>query len=388
MSEDRLLVLQGGGPTPVMNACLAAVIDEARGHNGVARVLGARRGTRGLVAGDFSDLGGLREGNFRRLAATPGAFLGSSRYHPTDDEWTGIAETLRAEGVTGLIFMGGNGSMRAAHRLGAILGGHCRVAAIPATVDNDIPGTDRCTGYASAARFVAHAVREVAMDVQSLPLPVTIFETMGRDSGWLAGAAWLARHEHNPGPHHVYLPELPFDLDRFLEAIQATVDDCGWAMAVVSEGIRDGHGNFVFRTADPAQADHGGRALPGDVASCLAARVAESLHLRCRSEKPGLCGRTSMAHVSPVDRADAEAVGREAVRSLCRGESGHMIGLRRREDAREESKTVRVPLEEAIDGERSVPLAWLGDEREPGKDFVTYLDNIIGPGLPGYCAGT
>jgi 6-phosphofructokinase 1 len=384
MSGEKLLVLQGGGPTPVMNACLGAIIEEARNQTGVNQVLGVRHGTPGLVAGDFTDLTQLPADVSRMLAATPGAFLGSSRYHPTDEEWGRAAENLRAVKIAGLILMGGNGSMRAAHRLGGIMGDDLRIVAVPATVDNDIPGTDRCPGYASAARFVAHSVREVAMDVQSLPLPVTIFETMGRDSGWLAGSAWLARHEVNPAPHRVYLPERAFEMDRFLGAIQSAVDDCGWAMAVVSEGIRDRNGDFVFRTGDPAQADHGGRTLPGDVASFLAAQVAGTLNLRCRSEKPGLCGRTSMAHVSPVDREDSEAVGREAVRSICRGESGHMIGLQPRSNDLEEPKAINVPLPEAIKAERPVPEAWLGDEHEPGESFLTYLRSIIGPDLPDY----
>ena len=281
--------------------------------------------------------------------------------------------------------MGGNGTMRAAHRLcQSTLSGKMQIVGVPATVDNDVMGTDRCPGYASAARFVAQSVGEVAMDVQSLPLPVTIFETMGRDSGWLAGAAWLARHEVNPAPHQVYLPEFPFDLGDFLGSIRRSVDKQGWAMAVVSEGIRDRNGDFIYRTGDPSQKDQGGQQLPGDVACFLAGKVTGALLFRCRSEKPGLCGRTSMSHVSSVDRRDAEVVGRDAVRSIRRDESGCMIGLEPLTPG-EAPKTVSVPLEVVVEKERPVPEEWTGTPVEPSPDFLHYLRPLIEePGLPTY----
>ena len=301
-----------------------------------------------------------------------------------------ILENLDRQRPAGLILMGGNGTMRAAHRMGLdarAKGIKLPVVGIPATVDNDVGGTDRCTGFASAARFVACSIREVAMDVQSLPLPVTIFETMGRDSGWLAASAVAARRKTNAAPHRVYLPERPFDMERFLEAIRSTVDSEGWALAVVSEGIRDGNGEFVYRTRDEAQQDQSGRMLPGDVAAYLASQVSHRLKLRCRSEKPGLCGRASMAHVSPVDRADAEATGRAAVRSLLGEECSAMIALQPLDETPRDTSPrpsiELIPLEEAIEhGERKVPESWLDRDDEPDDAFVGYLRRLIGPDLP------
>ena len=96
--------------------------------------------------------------------------------------------------------------------------------------------TDRCPGFASAAKYIAQSVRDLAMDVRTLPQPVSIFEAMGRNVGWLAGASVLARRDESDAPHLVYLPERAFEIDAFLRDVEQSVARHGWAIAVVSEG--------------------------------------------------------------------------------------------------------------------------------------------------------
>src|SRR5699024_10992265 len=140
----------------------------------------------------------------------------------------------------------------------------------PKTVDNDIVSTDRCPGFGSAARYVAQSVRDLGMDIRSLPTPVSIYETMGRDVGWLAGAAALAKTDANSAPHLIYLAEHAINLDEFIGAVDKQMKKTGRVVAVVSEGLRDKDGKPIFSHSGRGQLDPLGRHLSGDVGTFLA----------------------------------------------------------------------------------------------------------------------
>ena len=381
-AAGNLLVFQGGGPTPVLNASLFGVLDEARRHNGVRRIFGARFGVAGLLKDDLVDLSFVPQRELKRLKVTPGASLGSSRHKLTEADVEQIVDRLRERDVRYLLLIGGNGSMRAADLLarGAKALEHdvC-VIGIPKTIDNDIPLTDRCPGFGSAARYVAQSVRDLGMDVRTLPQPVSIYETMGRSAGWLAGASVLAKSDERDAPHLVYLPERPFDVERFVGDVDRVVTKHGWAIAVVSEGLVTASGNPVYETNSDAQRDALSRALPGGVAAHLAEVVAQRLGIRCRSEKPGLCGRASMLHVSATDRQDAERVGRAGVRAALAGKHAQMVSLRPLDTGDAETCDL-VPLSKVTVGERTVPAEWLDDsDVAVTRGCVEYVRRIVGP---------
>jgi 6-phosphofructokinase 1 len=378
-SAGNLLVLQGGGPTQVLNASLFGVIDEARPS--YRRVLGARFGVEGLVKGDVVDLSAVPATEIARLKDAPGASLGSTRYKATAADLDRIIGVLRGHEVRSLIIIGGNGSLRGAEVIGDAVardGYDCRVVGVPKTIDNDIPATDRCPGFGSAARYVAQAVRDLAMDVRGLPQPVSLYETMGRSVGWLAGASVLARQDENDAPHLVYLPERAFDVDRFLAEIDRAVAKHGWGVAVLCEGLNNPDGQPVYENRDATQTDALGRSLPGGVAAHLADVVTQRLKIRCRWEKPGLCGRASMLHVSEQDRRDAELVGRAAVRAALEGRHAHMISLRPLKVG--EGGYDVIPLAHAAGGERRVPAEWLGESASAPvmPAFLDYVRPLAG----------
>ncbi len=268
---------------------------------------------------------------------------------------------------------------------------HCRncgyeiqVVGIPKTVDNDISVTDRCPGYASAARYVAQSTRDLGMDVRSLPQPVSILETMGRSVGWLAAASAAGKRDEEDAPHLVYLPERAFDMEEFLGSLERIVVRQGWAIVVVAEGIRDSNGQFVYQVADPAQADPLKRPLTGGVAQFLAETVAKRLGMRCRSEKPGLLGRSSMLHASTQDKKDAELVGRAGVLGLLTGESAKMVSLLPLQ-SKTETGYEFVPLNSVSQVERPIPADWICAGAISVKDsFLRYLEPLIGSLVP-YC---
>ena len=364
----------------MVNATLAGALLEAS-TTGNQKRFGARYGMEGLIQGKVVDLSHLGSSQLKRLAATPGAALGSSRIKPSAAELKTIIEFLRRLGVEQALFIGGNGTMRAAHSFNQFCrteGYALQVIGIPKTVDNDIQGTDRCPGYGSAARYVAQSTRDLGMDVRSLPQPVSILETMGRSVGWLAAASAVAKRESKDAPHLVYLPEIPFEIEKFLADLDRVLRSQNWAIVVVCEGIRDRAGRPVFEIEDASQADALNRRMPGGVSRFLAQVVTRELKIRCRHEKPGLLGRASMLHVSQQDLIDAEFVGGEAVRALRAGHGDAMIALMPVRDDCSPSAEL-VPLNSVTGSDRTIPADWLCDDDVPvNSKFLEYVAPLIG----------
>jgi ATP-dependent phosphofructokinase / diphosphate-dependent phosphofructokinase len=387
MSEN-LLIAQGGGPTAVINCSLYGVIRQARASGRVGSMLGARHGIVGVLGDDLIDLSAVDEKAVEGLRRTPGAALGSCRHKVQPGDYPRILETLRKHGIGIFLYNGGNDSMDTAlevDRLARAQGLPLRAIGIPKTIDNDLPVTDRCPGFGSAARYVAQSVRDLGEDIRSLPTPVSIFETMGRNAGWLAASGALARRFPGDAPHRIYLPERPFQPEQFLEDVRATYDKHGWVVAVVSEGLQGPGGRPVYTSAGAAQVDAFGHTLPGDVGSFLARLVSERLGLRCRSEKPGLCGRSSILLASPVDQRDAEAVGRAAVDAALSGHSGLMITLAPRTPDSEEPVTGLTDLHNAANTEKTVPDDWISAAgNDVTEALVRYARPLIGGDLLDY----
>jgi 6-phosphofructokinase len=380
MPRENLMIVQGGGPTSVFNASLAATIAEALAQPRIGRIFGARFGMKGLATADSIELTHLTPADLHTLRHSPGAALASSRFKPTEQDLEQAVTHLRRLDIRHLIFLGGNGTMSGAARFSDF----CRqckldlqVIGVPKTIDNDISETDRCPGFASAARFVAQSTLDLAMDIRSLPQPVSIFETLGRDVGWLAAASTLAKRDADDAPHLVYVPEIPFGQQTFLDSLDSIVSRVGWAVVVVSEGIGDAAGNPVFEQKTASPKNPLNRPLIGGVAQYLSGIVAENLGIRCRSEKPGLIGRSCIAQVSGQDRSDAELVGREGVRALLAGQTDCMVSLCSL-DGHSETEFKLVALRHA-GTRRALPVEWLSTGPIPFNDaFLRYLSPIVG----------
>ncbi len=381
MNAENLLVVQCGGPTPVLNATLSSILDESYRTTKIGRTFGAISGIGGLTRGDLVDLSDVSAQELAQLRQSPGAALGTSRSKPSSEDLDLIVRTLRRFSVRYALFIGGNGTMRGAE----VVSESCRdanyeiqVIGVPKTVDNDIAGTDRCPGYASAARYVAQSTRDLGTDVRSLPQPVSIFESMGRSVGWLAAASVAAKNEPEDAPHLVYVPERPFDTETFLSDLDRVVTRLGWAIVVVSEGLRRNDGELLYQSTYPSQVDALQRPLPGGVGQYLAEIVAHQLRIRCRSEQPGLLGRSSMLHVSSQDRKDADLIGRAAVHTLLEGHTNQMVSLLPLNSSNASGYDL-VPLSHVAGKERLIPAAWLsGTATAVNGGFVEYIRPLIG----------
>ena len=383
MGVGNLMIVQGGGPTAVFNASLSSAISEATSQQGAGRVFGARYGMRGLVEGDIVELGQMTTSELELLRNSPGAALGSSRYKPSEDDYGRMVENLRRLDIRCMIFMGGNGTMMGA----ALVSKHCRdagfslqVIGVPKTVDNDIAMTDRCPGFASAARYMAQTTRDLGMDIRSLPQPVTILEVIGRSIGWLAAATALAKEREADAPHLIYLPEKPFHAEKFLADLDQIVTRHGWAIVVATEGIRNPDGSLVYELKDATHLDPLARPMTGGVGQFMANLVGEKLKMRCRTEKPGLIARAAMTQVSAQDQKDAELVGRAGVCALAAGETEKMVSLL---PLGTERGYELVPLSEVADAERPLPAEWILDAAIPvGDRFFNYVRPLVGELTP------
>ncbi len=250
MSSNRntnALVMQSGGCTPVLNRSLLGVVAEAQERRAFGQILGSVHGLEGILQGDFRDLGAISPSTWTRIARTPGAALGTTRRKLRTEEVSDTLQILSDDRIGFLFTIGGNDSASTAHSLSQAAGkaGYSLIVMnIPKTIDNDLVLTDHSPGYGSAARFVALATIGAGQDARAMgqASPITIIEVMGRDAGWLAASAALARRGEADAPHLICLPEVPVDEDSFVAAVEEAYRRHGFAVAVVAENTRGSEG--------------------------------------------------------------------------------------------------------------------------------------------------
>jgi len=362
------IVLHSGGPTPVVNASLLGVVEEARRHPRITQLLGARFGIDGILNQDFVDLLAVDA-----IPHTPSSALGTSRRYVDDETLAAILKVLRARGVEYLFFTGGNGSMGAAARIAE--SGGVRVIGIPKTIDNDLTHTDHTPGYATAARFFACAARDIGADNRALPGQVEFIEVLGRNTGWLVAATALARHDPGDAPHLIYLPEIRLPLAQLLDDVDRVYRRLGHCVVTVCEGQLDESGQPFGADARPSS----GRLLAMNLAHRLAMLVSEKLNLRARSEKPGLLARSGAAYFSQLDWDEARLVGEAAVRAAFDGASGVMITLEREPGSVYAVRCGTVPLATVASAERPFPAEWRNTAgNDVTSDFVDYAEPLLG----------
>ena len=376
------LLLQGGGPTPVLNASLYGVWDEMREFGG--RLWGSRHGLKGLLSGAFLDLTAQSPELMTAIRLAPGAALGSSRDPLASGDFARVLEVLRKHDIHWVFYNGGNGSMGTALEMqsAAFASGYeLQVIGIPKTVDNDLFVTDHTPGYASAGRFWAHAVRDMGMDHRALPSPIVISEVIGRNAGWIVAATAFARHAGDDAPHLIYCPERRLPRARLLADIEEVYRKLGRVFVCLCEGQLDENGNAF--DADVDRPDSPQHRLASNLAHAVARFVSAELGLRARSERPALLGRSCSLVVPEIDRNEAEQCGRAAVRAADRGELGQMVALRRESSVPYVSSTFLAPLEDVARRERQMPPEFLcpsGHDVTPA--YLDYARPLVGPIAP------
>ncbi len=399
MGGSNFLVAQSGGPTAVVNASAAAAALTALSLRGVKNVWAAEEGLLGLFDDWMIDLRAAGRRSLRAVSRTPGAAFGSCRRGLVDAvDRERVLETFRRRDVRFFLYVGGNDSMRTAadiDRLARDSGHELVVVGVPKTIDNDLLVTDHCPGYGSAAKYLATTVMEAGLDTEALSSSdrVNVIETMGRDSGWLAAAAALARRGPGEAPNLILLPEVAFDEERFCAAVEDSLSRLGRCVVVVAEGIRRTDGSYVSAQGGPFGVDHFGNAQFGGAALAVKALVESALRAKTRFSIPSTAQRVAGHWVSARDLEEAAAVGRAAAKMAARGEGGRMATLVRRSDSPYCCITGSVDLEAVAGKTRSFPAEWISESGMGVKEaFLTYARPLVAgnsrlrlrEGLPDY----
>lgn len=368
---------QSGGPTIVINSSMVGAIEEAEQHPEIDRFYGAIKGIDGVLDEEMIDLFREDDQLIRDMALTPSAALGSCRTKPNERDLERCMEVFKAHDIRYFFYNGGNDSQYTCHLISELAkesDWDMHVIGIPKTIDNDLPVTDNCPGYGSAARFAATAVQAVARDAMAFGT-AEVVEIMGRDAGWLTGATQVGRREEGMAPHLVYLPEVAVDIDNFLADCHREYDRWGFLVVAVSEG-------FSFADSDvetsSEKVDEFGHQRLAGVARALAEMVEDDLGVRCRYDKLGNLQRAFAPCASQVDHDEAYAVGRAAVSHAVAGETDVMMIIRRENNDPFEFDIDTTSLMSVAGKTRLVPDDWINvDKNGVTDDFIEYAGPLM-----------
>ena len=385
--KKNVIVGQSGGPTAVINASLYGVVYEALNREDtLGTVYGMINGIEGFLCDQVMDMKPLElSGELELIKTTPGSYLGSCRYKlPEDLEdevYPRLFEKFAAYNIGYFFYIGGNDSMDTVSKLSRYanqIESDIRFIGIPKTIDNDLVLTDHTPGFGSAAKYVASTVREIAIDasVYDNKKSVTIVEIMGRHAGWLAASSVLARKFEGDNPVLIYLPEVAFDQETFIEKVKTALETTPNLVVCISEGINDGNGTFVCELASDVGVDTFGHKMLTGSGKYLENLVKECLGVKVRSIELNVCQRCSSSMLSKTDQKEAIASGAYGVTCALKGETGKMIAFNRTEDYRIDYVTEDVNL--ICNQEKTVPLEWItNDGSDIGEEFIRYAAPLI-----------
>ena len=385
------IVGQSGGPTSVINSSLAGVYESCI-RRGAEHVYGMRNGVQGLLDRRYVDLGDtLKSGmDIELLKRTPSSYLGSCRYKLPDWQdpegeavYKKIFALCEELDIGYFFYIGGNDSMDTINKLsqyGEHVGSDIRFMGVPKTIDNDLMMTDHTPGYGSAAKYIGGVMKEITRDgVVYGHEMVTIVEIMGRNAGWLTAAAALAKGEDCEGVDLIYLPEVPFDVDKFVEKVKGLLETKMAVVVAVSEGVKLEDGRYVCELADDVHAvDAFGHKMLTGTARFLSNTIARTLHVRTRAIELATLQRCAGHLASRTDITEAYQVGGAAVKAAYEGHTGDMVVLQRISNAPYQCTTELRPIKNIANLEKKVPLAWLNDDQTGVKEeFLVYAKPLI-----------
>lgn len=386
--SNNLLVGQSGGPTAVINGSLYGVVSEGLANPAIGKVIGMVNGIEGFLAGRTMEMAPLAEnGELERIRTTPGSFLGSCRYKLPEDlsdpVYPELFKKFEEFEIGYFFYIGGNDSMDTVSKLSryaASVGNKIRIIGVPKTIDNDLVETDHTPGFGSAAKYVASTVREIAIDasVYDNKQSVTIVEIMGRHAGWLTAASVLARKFEGDNPVLIYLPEVAFDTDVFIEKVKEKLQITSNLVVCISEGINDGNGTFVCELASDVGVDNFGHKMLTGSGKYLENLVKEKLGVKVRSVELNVCQRCSSSCLSATDLNEAVESGRFAVKAAIDGETGKMITFIRKSSEPYELEFGTADVNIICNMEKPVPQEWITENgSDIGGEFIAYAKPLV-----------
>lgn len=385
----NMIVGQSGGPTAVINGSLYGVVSEGFKHpESIEHVYGMINGIEGFLSNQIMDMHPLlKNGDLELIRTTPGSYLGSCRYKLPEDlndpVYPELFQKFEDYNIGYFFYIGGNDSMDTVSKLSryaAKIQSPIRVIGVPKTIDNDLVETDHTPGFGSAAKFVATTVREIAIDasVYDNKNSVTIVEIMGRHAGWLTAASALARKFEGDNPVLIYLPEVAFNQEEFLEKVKKALETTPNLVVCVSEGINDGNGTFICEFASDVGVDTFGHKMLTGSGKYLENLIKEKLGVKVRSVGLNVSQRCSSSCLSKTDLDEADHSGAFAVNAALNGETGKMISFVRANTSPYELSFSTADVNIICNQEKAVPLSWITkDGSDVTDEFIRYAVPLI-----------
>lgn len=390
MPKGNAVVGQSGGPTSVINQSLVGVIQQTKQAGHIDKLLGARHGVRGIIEEKFISLKEVPDELLERIAATPASALGSTRDKPDEAYCQKIFHVFEKHNVRYFFYIGGNDSADTARIVGELAdkaGYDLQVFHIPKTIDNDLRVHDHTPGFGSAAKFVASAIMGDDYDNKSLP-GVKVDVIMGRHAGFLTAASVLARKYPNDGPHLIYVPEVPFSIDKFLADVDRVYKKLGRCVIAVSEGIHDEKGQpmavvLAQKLGRPIEKDsHGNVQLSGSgiLGDFLGDLIKTHLKIRrVRSDTFGYLQRSFPGFVSEVDAREARMVGVEAVKiSADPSRKEGSVTMIRKPGPRYEIELQLTPIRDVARDTRQLDPGYIENGNNITQAFIDYARPLVG----------
>ncbi len=382
--KGNLLYGQSGGPTSVINASAYGVIMEARKSPYIENIIFMKHGIRGALNEDFFFIGNQDEETIELLKHTPGSAFGSIRFklkdfREDDSNYVRLLYIFQKYNIRYFLYNGGNDSMDTCSKIGDYMehiGYDCKIIGIPKTIDNDLPHTDHTPGFGTAAKFIINTMMEISYDMLAYPNgKVTIVEIMGRHAGWLTASSAVAKLS-GFGPDLIYLPEIPFSIEKFKDDVKKVYHEKKQCLIAVSEGISNEEGIFI--SSSSGLKDAFGHFQLGGVSSKLANAVSADLGIPSRSVELGSTQRASSHIQSLTDVTEAIEVGRQAVKFALAGKTNQMVTIER-----VEQKPYRVEyglhlLSDCANTEKRIPISMINvDGNGVTPELIEYVLPLI-----------
>ena len=396
----NVIIGQSGGPTAVINSSLAGVY-KAACSLGADKVYGMKYGIEGLLKEELIELNVLLDDrmSIELLKRTPSSYLGSCRYKLPDPDvdstpFIKLFTLFDKYDICAVFYIGGNDSMDTIGKLaeyGERIQSDIRFMGVPKTIDNDLMVTDHTPGYGSAAKYIGVVMKEIIRDATVYGTKyVTVVEIMGRNAGWLTAAAALAKSDDCEGVDMICLPEVPFNVEHFIEKVRAMQEKKPSIVIAVSEGVKLEDGRYVCELADDVHAvdAFGHKALTG-TARYLANVVARNLDTKTRCIELSTLQRCAGHLTSRTDITEAYQVGGAAAKAAFEGATGQMVALKRISNSPYQCTTELHPISEVANLEKKVPLSWMNENHtQMTEEFLEYARPLIQAELtPLYIAG-
>lgn len=382
------IIAQSGGPTVAINASLAGLLDANANASYFDCCYGALNGITGILDDRLLNLSRMMSATpdfTNRLIHTPAMYLGSCRYKlpdPDSEEGQRTCEQIfllfKKYDIDSFFYIGGNDSMDTVLKLSRFaekIGSAVKILGIPKTIDNDLAHTDHTPGFGSAAKYIATCLREIACDAYIYAVKsVTIVEIMGRDAGWLTAASALARTDHSPAPHLIYLPEVAFDLQTCIQDTKKLLERENNIIIAVSEGIHDAAGNYL--SASQAAADKFGHVQLSGTGKALETAMRDQLHVKVRSIEINVLQRAAAHCASAIDLTESHDQGAYALTASMKGKSGQMMTIHRTGEDNYQTAISSFPIAQIANEVKSVPRSWIN---EAGNDVSPKMLNYLSP---------